>query len=426
MQIDEIHIVFILCNVIATYVIFKLIKFFLGNEVKNNRIELVLYIAYYILSLVCYFFIHIPIIMMFFNILYFMIFTLNYSIDMKQRLLAVLAMYSILFIIEMFVVAITGYIHFPLNGEQMYSYIFGQIANQLIGLITVNILGNRKSVEKSATLPFMYWFCIIIIPIFSLYFLVLIFHIGNLNRVHLLLCICFLLIINCSIIFLYNSVILSMIGKTKGLLVEQQNKFYKQQLELMQVSMKRNNSLQHDLQGHLISLRIFLKEKNMIEAMEYIDKMINYDTKYENEFSKSGNAIVDSIFNLKYQEALNKNICVKAKIQIPEELRVDDFDLTVILGNILDNAIEATAKRETNRKIGILFIYDRRRLVLKVENTYQDKVNKDNGNLISIKKDKNKHGIGLQNVKYAVDKYSGTIDINYNEEWFKIYVMLYL
>lgn len=426
MQISEIHIVFMLCNVIATYVICKLIKFFLGNEVKNDRIEMVLCLIYYILSSFCYFFIHIPIIMMIFNILYLFILTLNYTVDMKQRLIAVMAMYSILFVVEMLVVAITGYIHFPLNGEEMYSSIFGQIANQLIGLILVNILGDRKKVEKHTCLPFTYWFCIIIIPIFSLYFLVLIFHIGNLNEIHLILCICFLLIINCSIIFLYNIVIASMIGKTKGLLLEQQNKFYKQQLELMQVIMKKNNSLHHDLNGHLITLKTYLKEENVRETVEYIDKMINYDTNYENEFSKTGNTIVDSIFNLKYQEAIHKGISVNEKIQIPEELCIDDFDLTVILGNIFDNAIEAATKIKNNRKINILFIYDRRRLVFKVENTYDGKVNMERGKLISKKKEQDSHGIGLQNVKYAVDKYSGTVDINYNDEWFEISVMLYL
>ena len=57
-------------------------------------------------------------------------------------------------------------------------------------------------------------------------------------------------------------------------------------------------------------------------------------------------------------------------MQIPEQLEIDSFDLTVILCNLLDNAIEATQKLNSEKKINISLIYDRRRLILSVENTY--------------------------------------------------------
>ena len=327
----------------------------------------------------------------------------------------------------MLVAALTGYIHFPLYGGQSYPSLFGQIANQLIGLTIVNILGGRKKREQQqVVLPFLYWFYIIIIPVFSLYYLVLIFHMGNLKKVYIILCICFLLIINCAIIVLYDLIISSMLEKTKTLLLEQQNKFYKQQLQLLQISMKRNNSLRHDLKGHLTTIKIFLKNQNISNAMEYIDKMINIEDVCKYEFSKTGNAVIDSILNLKYQEAQDKEIYMNGKIQVPEELNIDSFDLTIILGNIVNNAIEATYKKENDRQIIIILMYNRGRIILKVENTYNGKINIDKGNIVTSKKDQNNHGIGLQNVKHAVEKYSGTIDINYNKEWFKIYVMLYL
>lgn len=426
MLISELYIIQICCNLITTYVIFKFMNNFFSDGSENKKIEFFCYMVYFVLSLICYFFVRIPIIMLIYNIFYFLILTLNYKTDFKQRIMAVIYIYSILFIVEMLVAAISGYIHFPLNSSSKYSSIFGEIANQLIGLVIVYVISAKKQERRAANFPIVYWLCIIVMPIFSLYFLILVFHIGNLKRIHMVLCIMFLLIINFSIMVLYDLVARSMSERTRGLLLEQQNKYYEGHFELMKASAKVTDSLQHDLNKHLISVRSYLRSNQIEDAANYIDKMINIDFESLNDIFKTGNAIVDSMLNIKLQEAKNKDITVATKLQIPESLNINPFDITVILGNIIDNAIEASSKGIENRRINILMIYNRGRILFRAENTYSGIIVIKQGELQTNKSDSLSHGIGLQNVKYAVKKYNGTVDISYDQTWFKVCVMLYI
>ncbi|ANU48771.1 ATP-binding protein [Enterocloster clostridioformis] len=426
MLMDELNIIHIFCGLITTYVIYRFMNMFLTDSVYDKVIELLSYVVYFLLGLVCYFFIHIPIIMLIYNIFFFLILSLNYKADFKQRILAVIYIYSILFIIEMLVAAVSGYIHFPFDSDSKYTSIFGEIANQLIGLITVYLISTKRQVRENVNFPMIYWLCIIAMPLFSLYFLVLVFHLGNVKRIYMILCTLFLLIINFSIMVLYDLVLKSMTEHTRGLLLEQQNKYYERQFDLMKASAKVTDSLQHDLNKHLISVRSYLKSRQIDDAINYIDKMVNINFGNLGDLSKTGNAIIDSILNIKLQEAKNKDIIVTTKLQIPENLSIDSFDITVILGNIIDNAIEAASESIADKKLNIIMLYNRRRILVKVENTYSGRIVIKQGELQTTKSDSITHGIGLQNVKHVVERYAGTMDISYDNIWFKACVMLYI
>ena len=161
-------------------------------------------------------------------------------------------------------------------------------------------------------------------------------------------------------------------------------------------------------------------------TLAYVKKMQKYNNVPNDSFSKTGNSVIDSILNLKLHEAAAKGIDIESKICIPKKLDVDSFDLTILLCNALDNAIEAAEKLEADKKIKILFLYNRRRLVLLVENNYCGTIEVRQGQLSTNKSDKYLHGIGLQNIESVVEKYCGTVDITYDENCFKIYIMFYI
>lgn len=425
MTFNETNITFIICNLLSVYVINRFMNHFFTERRTSKTVETVSYVVYYILLVLCYWYIQIPIVMLIFNVVSFLLISFHYEAGMKERILGIICIYSILFIIEMLIAAITGYIHFPMDSKVEYSSIWGQVANQIVGLTVVNILRPRKN-RKNVAIPAIYWFCIIVIPVFSLYFLVIILDMGSLNKTNILLSILFLLVINLSIIYLYDFMANAMYERTNHLLLEHQNKYYKRQIELMDGMMKSNNSLQHDLNNHLISIESYLNEKEIDNALAYVKKMQKHNNMADDAFSKTGNSVIDSILNLKLHEAATKGIDIESQICIPKKLDVDSFDLTIVLCNVLDNAIEAAEKLEADKKIKILFIYDRRRLILLAENTYCGSIEVRRGQLSTSKSDKALHGIGLQNVKSVVEKYSGTVDITYDKNWFKIYIMLYI
>lgn len=425
MIFNEMSITFIICNILSVYVVYRFMNQFFEEKHTCKLIEIASYLVYYILLILCYWYVKIPIVMLMFNVISFMLISFNYEASIKDRTLGVVCIYSILFIIEMLIAAITGYIHFPMNSKIEYSSIWGQVANQIVGLTVVNILRPHKN-RKRVAIPVIYWFCIIVIPVFSLYFLVMILDIGSLNKINTLLSISFLLVINFSIIYLYDFMVNAMYERTNNLLLEQQNKYYRRQIELMDGMMKSNNSFQHDLNNHLISIESYLNGEEFDNALAYVKKMQKYNNVADDAFSKTGNSVIDSILNLKLQEAAAKGIDIESKICIPKKLDVDSFDLTILLCNVLDNAIEAAEKLEADKKIKILFLYDRRRLILLVENNYCGTIEVRQGQLSTNKSDKYLHGIGLQNIESVVEKYCGTVDITYDENWFKIYIMFYI
>lgn len=422
---NSVEIIFIFSNIINTYVIFRLMHLFAGERKYSKNIEIISYLAYYLVSAVCFYLIHIPIIMLIGNSILFFAISFNYSATGKERILAVVSIYCILFIIEMLVAAITGYIHFPMNSQVEYTSVMGLVTNQILGLVVVNFLRVRKK-QKIVSIPAVYWFCIVIIPLFSLYFLVTILDVGNLNKINTIILISFLLVINFSILFLYDFIVNIMSERTSNLLLEQQNKYYARQIDIMEAAMKLNNFIQHDLNNHLISVESYLRMQDISSALEYIGKMKKYNGGTEEIYSKTGNSVIDSILNLKLHEATIDDIQVELKVQIPEQLGIDSFDLTIILCNLLDNAIEATQKLNSEKEINISLIYDRRRLIISVENTYAGKLKMKKEQLFTSKEDEYSHGIGLKNVGMVVEKYKGTVDISYDNAWFKIYVMLYI
>lgn len=425
MQITGYDLIRILCNGISTFVIYKLMRTFFPGKLKNRKIEIISYISYFIFSLCCFYLFKIPIAMLLFNLLYFFALTLNYKAELRNRILTVVYIYSLLFCVEMLVASLTGYVHFPIGKASMYSSVFGHIANQLVGLSIVCLVGCFKKKKDLVSLPWIYWLCMIIMPAFSLYFLVMIFHMGNLNKIHTILCSSFILIINFSVVILYDRVIENLVHCARDILSEQQIKYYERQLELMQASIKANKSLQHDLKSHMIALKSSLKEGEIKTALLYIERMMDFNKSVQTEMVNTGNTIIDSILNFKLQEAMDKEINVTVKIKIPEALEMDSFDATIIIGNILDNAIEAASKVEKEKELRVLLIYDRRRIIFEVHNTYTGIIKLEQGKLQTVKDNWLYHGIGLQNVALVTERYNGTVDINFDNNWFKICVMFY-
>ena len=116
---------------------------------------------------------------------------------------------------------------------------------------------------------------------------------------------------------------------------------------------------------------------------------------------------------------------VEAEVKIPQELNVDSFELTVILGNLLENAIEAALQAE-EKTLKFKMYAEKGLVFINITNKYAGKIEKEGNRFISSKKDGMNHGFGIENVREVVERYNGAMDVTYNEDTFKVRVMLYL
>lgn len=116
---------------------------------------------------------------------------------------------------------------------------------------------------------------------------------------------------------------------------------------------------------------------------------------------------------------------VNIDIQIPKQLYNKNFNICVILGNLLENAIREASK-STEKYLSISVRVKKDILFILVENSYIGKIVKEENKFKTRQKDTSIHGIGLESVKQVVAKCSGDIKIEYTENHFAVQVLLYL
>ena len=137
-------------------------------------------------------------------------------------------------------------------------------------------------------------------------------------------------------------------------------------------------------------------------------------------YYKTGNDTVDTILNIKQRTAENQGIVFIINAEIPDNSNIENAHFASILGNLLDNAIEASAKEETpfvEVKIKQVKSY----LMIVISN----KCTKVNSELKTTKSDKHLHGIGLNSVKQTVKKYRGTFATEFKDDVFNVEMKCY-
>jgi sensor histidine kinase YesM len=128
----------------------------------------------------------------------------------------------------------------------------------------------------------------------------------------------------------------------------------------------------------------------------------------------TGNTAVDNILNYKINTARNLGIEVNYHIE-RSEIKIPDVDISRVLGNLFDNAIEACENINLPQKNIEIKIYKRKVYrCIYISNPITESVKKNNPNLISTKKEKGKHSFGIKSIRSIVEKYEGFF--NFYEE----------
>jgi signal transduction histidine kinase len=206
---------------------------------------------------------------------------------------------------------------------------------------------------------------------------------------------------------------------------------YKNEMELQQIKLERvyledvNSALEeiriirHDMRGELALIHGYneLNQKDKIRA--HIEKKLQ-EMEVQLIPQIDSENILTSFLNFKIKEAKSKNINVELTSNInDEEIYIDKGDICRIINNIMNNAIEALQECDTKRMklfIGIAGGY----LIIKSENPYKGRLLTEGKKIITIKKDKTKHGYGLKSINNIAEKYNGFMSILYEDNKFKI------
>ncbi len=193
---------------------------------------------------------------------------------------------------------------------------------------------------------------------------------------------------------------------------------------------QKMESLRHDIKNHIIGLQGLLDNREWDKMAGYLQRMAEAGGVAHTE-DMTGNDVVDALLYYKRERAARADIRWECTVNIPKACTVDEFDLGVIFGNILDNAAAACerVKRTEERFIKIQAGMARRCLLIEVTNSSASeedvaKAGKDGGKIGAGKTDGIFMGTGLQNVRDAVDKYDGTLTLERKESSFRISILL--
>ena len=171
-------------------------------------------------------------------------------------------------------------------------------------------------------------------------------------------------------------------------------------------------SLRHDMNNHMSILQGFLSVKAYDEMENYLTS-ITQELSVANSFYFPENKVLSVLLNSKISKASQFGITFETKI-LTSETPFSERDLCAVIGNVLENAIEASSIH-TSPYICFTMYRDKQQLHIQCDNNFVTEPVFENGRLITTKKDKMTHGIGTQNICSIVDAYHGTTVFSVDE-----------
>lgn len=201
--------------------------------------------------------------------------------------------------------------------------------------------------------------------------------------------------------------------------------FQKNYYEELEHNQNQLRKLRHDMNNHLSVVGTLLDEGKLSEAKEYFSNISGYMQTTNRKFCQ--NSAVNAVINAKYQLMMNASIDTFLNIDIDKMMLIDDMSLCTIFANTLDNGIEACRKikEPAKRKLELKCRYiENGYFSFELINSKVNEINEKNGRFLSDKEDQSAHGIGISSVKEIVDKYDGTLDISYDNKWFKVVILI--
>lgn len=212
--------------------------------------------------------------------------------------------------------------------------------------------------------------------------------------------------------------------QTENELLKLSLKQQSEMIEKIKVQYDNLSEMRHDYVHELAYIQGVLEDKNYIKLEEYIKEKLSSEKLKGYNFIFTSNKIIDSVINYKFSIAEQKGISVVCTLtaDIPESF---ERDISIILSNLLDNAIEASEKLKDVKPEIILNIFEKSDYYsILIKNRIADSVISVNRQLHTTKADKQHHGYGLKTVRVLAESHNGMVDIYEKNGFFIVNALL--
>ena len=207
-------------------------------------------------------------------------------------------------------------------------------------------------------------------------------------------------------------------------LKQEQAEIVERDYQALRRTYEGNAKLYHDLHNHIEAIYQCLTQGDIQEAVRYCEDL-RTPVREISQTVWTGDKAIDYLISSKMAQAEQERIKTNVNIEYPHNTNIRSVDLTTILGNLLDNALEAAQTAPDNlRFLNLTIRRINAMLVIKVENGYGNAPTREDGKLLTAKTDKAFHGWGLKSVQTAADRYDGSISADYKDGIFRSVVTL--
>lgn len=383
-------------NLFRIYVIGRFIRALQRKCRVTRRKELLVYGSFYVVNTVLFLTLHLSWVNLLCNLIGMGVITLLYTNSVRSIVFTVGSFSVITMACDVLgVLLVSDYEEGkPINPVCQLIAVFTLFICEL--LAEKIIKPNRK--EESAQNM-----TLLLVPVCSVLVNVILMYSNSITDEGLIVVNLGFLLINFLTFYLYDMLSEALYQKYKNVALQQQIQSYSNQMKVVMKSEEKVKGLRHDIKHHMNEIKLMASQGKNGDIQKYIDSMQEYMSNPE-ELVKSGNWEVDSILNYMLQQAKTELNSVQVNVELPETLKYS-FDMNVVFGNLLENAIEG-ARRTKEKQMNVDISFQKGVLRIEIENSYDGKLEKGEDKLLTTKVDKELHGIGLSNVKKVVKKVS--------------------
>lgn len=294
----------------------------------------------------------------------------------------------------------------------------GSFTSKIVFMIVITALKRVFTKDEIKELPVRYSFMLVLIPIGSIYIMNNIFMLGyslHSNRANIQSAVTAVILLGVNVLVFYIYIKLA-----DDLQLRRMTSVYEQQLDLCErhqqereLSILQLRDVRHNMKNNLVSILAYAENGDNEKIIRFVNEIMEEGGIKTSTVTNSGNIVIDSLIGYWYVETKKVGIDFSVNLNIPMEMPFRGADICLILGNLLENAVEAAQKAEGKKYIRLHMKYDKNNLLLFVENNYKGVLIKTKDKrLKSTKTDAGNHGVGLSSVYRIAAKYHGVVTID--------------
>jgi sensor histidine kinase len=226
------------------------------------------------------------------------------------------------------------------------------------------------------------------------------------------------IILDICVMIILHRISIARESEQKICLMQQQEALHLQMYQELQKKYNETREIAHDINRHIASLKILIENHSNKQAEKYLSELTEESNRLH-PVIKNQNPMLEIILNTTFSKCNKNNIELKLSIEDLPMQFISDIDMTTIFSNLLDNAIDACMEiSKSQRKIKVIIRAQMGLIVIKITNSCRES-NATQMHLGYTTK-KNHSGIGLSNVRKAVEKYEGIMSVRQKENLFCI------